>query len=150
MVYECPSIWRTFEPFILLKKYKNRHSDDIVSAKFSPDSRFLLTCGKDSIIYMNILFPLEGYIAMTFEVHRFKILGISFSPKMDYMYSVDSGSNVYVWKWVQENLTEGYQNLKASKMRRRDQKRGGSRNTLKKEGLKNEEEVNEEMEEEGK
>ena len=69
---------------------------------------------------------------------------------MDYMYSVDSGSNVYVWKWVQENLTEGYQNLKASKMRRRDQKRGGSRNTLKKEGLKNEEEVNEEMEEEGK
>lgn len=26
LVYECPSFWRTFEPFILLKKYKNRHS----------------------------------------------------------------------------------------------------------------------------
>lgn len=81
---------------------------------------------------MNNLFPIDGYLAMTFEVHRYKILGVTFSAKMDYMYSVDSGSNIYVWKWVQDNLTEGYKNMKASKMRRREQRRGTKRDLVKK------------------
>jgi hypothetical protein len=45
MVYECPSFWRTFEPFLLIKKYKNRHASGILTTTFSPDSRFLVTAG---------------------------------------------------------------------------------------------------------
>ena len=80
------------------------------------------------MIYLNNLFPIPGYIAMSFEVHRYKILGASFSTQMDYIYSIDSGSNIMVWKWVEDNLTEGYQNMKAAKIRKRNQRRGQSGN----------------------
>lgn len=103
----------------MIKKYKNRHSDNIVCSRFSPDSRFLITCGLDNIIYINNLFPIPDYIAMTLEVHKYKILGASYSKDMNYIYTIDSGSNIYVWKWVEENLTEAYLNLKASRIRQR-------------------------------
>ena len=44
-VYECGSLYRCFEPLVLLKKYKTRHSANICSISFSKDSRFLLTSG---------------------------------------------------------------------------------------------------------
>jgi hypothetical protein len=56
---------------------------------------------------------------MTLEVHRYKILGASYSKDMKYIYSIDTGSNIYVWKWVEDNLTEGYLNRRASKIRQR-------------------------------
>lgn len=56
---------------------------------------------------------------MTLEVHKYKILGASYSKDMNYIYTIDSGSNIYVWKWVEENLTEAYLNLKASRIRQR-------------------------------
>ncbi len=56
---------------------------------------------------------------MTLEVHKYKILGACYSKDMNYIYTIDSGSNIYVWKWVEENLTEAYLNLKASRIRQR-------------------------------
>lgn len=138
LVYECPSFWRTFEPFILLKKYKNRHSADIISSRISPDSRFLITCGHDNLIYINNLFPIPDYIAMILEVHKYKILGASYSKNMDYIYSIDAGSNIYIWKWVQDNLTEGYKNLKASKIRQRENRKNPLKNNLKRQNETNE------------
>jgi len=49
---------------VLIKKYKNRHSANICSIRFSPDSRFLLTAGEDNIIYMNNIFPIKDYVAI--------------------------------------------------------------------------------------
>jgi hypothetical protein len=43
---------------------------------------------------------------------------------MKYIYSVDSGSNLYVWKWVDDLITEKYQNLRASKLRKLNNIRG--------------------------
>lgn len=87
----------------MIKKYKNRHSGKIDAAKFTPDNRFLITWGEDNMIYINNLFPIEGFIPITLEVHRYKILGVSIaSEKMEYLYSIDSGSNIYVWKWINE------------------------------------------------
>lgn len=57
IVYRSPSLYRTFEPFVLIKKYKNRHSSNMTTIRFSPDNRFLLTAGEDNIIYVNNLFP---------------------------------------------------------------------------------------------
>ena len=84
---------------------------------------------------------------MSLEVHRYKILGAAFSTSMDYLYTVDGGSNIYVWKWVQENLTESYKNLKEAKIRRRNQRRGQAGNHIKSE-VKGEDEINEELLEE--
>lgn len=124
IVYRSPSLYRTFEPFVLVKKYKNRHSSNITAIRFSPDNRFLLTAGEDNIIYMNNLFPIEGYIAFSLEVHRYKIVGMYYSQDMKYVYSVDSGSNLYVWKWVSDYLTDGYKNQLASKKRKLANLRG--------------------------
>ena len=84
-------MYRTFEPFVLVKKYKNRHSSNITTIRFSPDNRFLLTAGEDNIIYINNLFPVEGYMAISLEVHRYKSVGLSYSHDMKYIYSIDSG-----------------------------------------------------------
>ena len=67
---------------------------------------------------MNNLFSVEGYIAISLEVHRYKIIGLYYSTDMKYIYSIDSGSNLYVWKWVTDYLTDGYKNQLARKKRK--------------------------------
>jgi len=64
-VYECRSVYRCFEPLLLLKKYKTRHSSNILTLHFSQDSRFLVTGGEDNIVFINNLFPIKDYIAIT-------------------------------------------------------------------------------------
>lgn len=73
---------------------------------------------------MNNLFPVDGYVAISLEVHRYKIIGMHFSYDMKYIYTIDSGSNVYVWKWVTDYLTDGYKNQLASKKRKLANLRG--------------------------
>lgn len=50
---------------------------------------------------------------------------------MKYIYSIDSGSNVYIWKWVTDHLTEGYINQLASKKRKLANLRGNKQNLVK-------------------
>jgi hypothetical protein len=83
----------------------------------------LLTCGEDNIIFVNNLFPIQDYIPITLEAHRYNITAASFSHDMKYLYSFDAGSNLFVWKWIEET-TEAYDNLRASKKRARDNVRG--------------------------
>lgn len=47
-----------------------------------------------------------------------------YSHDMKYIYSIDSGSNVFVWKWVTDHITDGYKNLMASKKRKLANLRG--------------------------
>ncbi len=108
VVYEAPSYYRTFEPFLVLKKYRCRHSGAVTHLEFSPDSRFLLTSGEDNMIYLNNLFRIEDYMALSLEAHRYKVISMHFSPEMDYLYSWDSGANLYIWKWVSDYLSEAY------------------------------------------
>ena len=100
-MYECSCLYRSFEPLWLIKKYKTRHSGNIRTIDFSPDSRFLVTSGEDDVIFLNNLFPIEGYMAITFEAHRYIVISTSFSHDMAFMYSIDAGSNLIVWKWVE-------------------------------------------------
>lgn len=44
---------------------------------------------------------------------------------MGYLYSFDSGSNLFIWKWVEET-TPAYENMRESKRRARNNVRGGS------------------------
>ena len=72
-------------------------------------------------------------MAISLEVHRYKIVGMYYSYDMKYIYSIDSGSNVYVWKWVTDYLTDGYKNLQASKKRKLANFRGQKEQSLKQE-----------------
>lgn len=42
---------------------------------------------------------------------------------MAYLYSVDQGSNLFVWKWVEET-TEAYNNMREQRKRARNNIRG--------------------------
>lgn len=50
---------------------------------------------------------------------------------MQYIYSIDSGSNVYAWKWVEENISEAYLNFRASKIRQRNNIRNAGKKNVK-------------------
>lgn len=52
-------------------------------------------------------------------------MGCFFDFTMKYMYSVDKGGNVYVWKWVLDK-TEGYEKRQAARKKRLAIMRGGS------------------------
>lgn len=90
----------------------------------------MLTAGEDNIVYMNNLFTVENYIAISLEVHRYKIIGMYFSWDMKFIYTIDSGSNIYVWKWVTDHITDGYKNQLASKKRKLANLRGQSQSSL--------------------
>ena len=59
------------------------------------------------MIFLNNLFPIEGYLPITLEAHRYKVISTSFSHDMSYLYSIDAGSNLMVWKWINET-SENY------------------------------------------
>jgi hypothetical protein len=46
---------------------------------------------------------------------------------MEYLYSLDAGSNLFIWKWIDET-TEAYKNLREAKKRARNNTRGNSIN----------------------
>ena len=52
---------------------------------------------------------------------------------MDYIYTIDTGSNIYVWKWIDNSLTDAYKNMKASKLRQRENRKNPSKNNMKNE-----------------
>jgi hypothetical protein len=39
---------------------------------------------------------------------------------MEYLYSIDAGANIYVWKWVEDHLSQEYLQYKEKKLRKRD------------------------------
>ena len=43
---------------------------------------------------------------------------------MQYLYSIDAGSNLFIWKWTEE-VTEKYQNFRQARKRARDNVKGG-------------------------
>lgn len=63
---------------------------------------------------------------------------------MEYLYTVDKGGNLFVWKWVEE-VSEKYTNRKEMLERRMEKKRGGKKRESG--GVKKEEHVEEENEE---
>lgn len=78
-VYLSPPFWRSLEPLVLIKKYTNRHSLPLSGLTFSPDSRFLLTYGKEPRIFLNNLVSLgKSWTAPSFDVHKYEIVNSFF------------------------------------------------------------------------
>lgn len=122
-MYEAPPLRRSFEPLLLIKKYKSRHTAKITSLRFSPDSRFLITGGDDNKVFLNNVLSVPDYVALSFDVHRFRLVDCFFDQEMRFMYTCDRGGNIYVWKWVTDIISDEYKRHKASKKAKLDRQR---------------------------
>lgn len=139
-IYESPPTRRTFEPLLLVKKYKSRHTSKLTCMQFSPDSRFLISGGEDNKVFLNNVLSVPDYVALSFDVHRYRLVQCFFDQEMQYLYTCDRGGNVYAWKWVTDVITEEYKTLLASKKRKLDIQRNRA-STLKEEEVEVKEEL---------
>ena len=107
-IFEAPNILQKFETMRLYKKFKGQHTDIINGLEWSPDSRFLATYSKDLTVRLHNLHFLEFYIPFTFSVHKTIIKCVFFSSDMKYFYTLDKGGNLFIWKWVDDYLSDSY------------------------------------------
>lgn len=82
---------------------------------------------------MNNLVSLgKGFIAPSFDVHKFPIIDAFFENKeMKHLYTVDRGGNLFVWSWT-EDKSEAYVKRMETIKRRLDQRRGVASDNIKK------------------
>ncbi|KRX01618.1 WD40-repeat-containing domain [Pseudocohnilembus persalinus] len=110
-IYEAPSIYRQFESLILYKKFGNSHSNDIVTLQWSPDSRFLITAGKDLTVQLHNVFKLQDYNVITFSANKEVVKKCFFSSDMKFMYTIDKNSVLCIWKWVTDYVSDEYKKI---------------------------------------
>lgn len=46
-IYQSPSLSKSVEPLVLVRKFINIHNDDLIHCEFSPDSRFIVSTSRD-------------------------------------------------------------------------------------------------------
>ena len=97
-----------FVPLFIIHKFHNLHSDDITRIQWSPDSRFLLTMGKDLNIKLVNLHKIDGYVPITLSAHRNTILHAFFSDSMKTIFSISKDGMLLIWKWTEELVSEEY------------------------------------------
>ncbi|KAG8928017.1 hypothetical protein FRC00_001884, partial [Tulasnella sp. 408] len=96
-VWKTPNhLLREFAPFVLHRTYTGHH-DDVLSIRWSTDSRFFLTTSRDMTARLFTLDPLEGYRPKTFTGHRDIILRAYFSSDHKSIYTVSRDGAVFEW-----------------------------------------------------
>ncbi|KAF9225973.1 WD40 repeat-like protein [Gyrodon lividus] len=97
-------VWRTpnhlvreFAPFVLHRTYTGHH-DEVLSIRWSPDSKCFITTSRDMTARLFTLDPLEGFRPKTFAGHRDAVIGAYFSAKGRAIYTVSRDGAVFTWK----------------------------------------------------
>ncbi|KIK99184.1 hypothetical protein PAXRUDRAFT_823013 [Paxillus rubicundulus Ve08.2h10] len=97
-------VWRTpnhlvreFAPFVLHRTYTGHH-DEVLSIRWSPDSKCFITTSRDMTARLWTLHPLEGFLPKTFAGHRDAVIGAYFSAKGKAIYTVSRDGAVFTWK----------------------------------------------------
>jgi periodic tryptophan protein 2 len=90
-----------------LKKIQNKHSSDIKGMSWSPDSRFVLTWGRDNSVIVNPVFRLRLYRDIVLQAHKVGIVS-AFFRGMQSMVTVDELGKMCIWRWVSDFVSEGY------------------------------------------
>jgi periodic tryptophan protein 2 len=108
-IFETPSVThKVYSPMVLYKKYGNLHSQEIVGACWSSDSRFFITWSEDLTMKMMSLHKIEGYLPFTFGGHKKGIVRVFFSEDSQRIFTVASNGTILIWKWTDER-SEGVQ-----------------------------------------
>ncbi|KAL4079545.1 WD40-repeat-containing domain protein [Scleroderma citrinum] len=97
-------VWRTpnhlvreFAPFVLHRTYTGHH-DEVLSIRWSPDSKCFLTTSRDMTARLFTLDPLEEFRPKTFAGHRDAVVGAYFSANGKYIYTVSRDGAVFTWR----------------------------------------------------
>ncbi|KAN0061819.1 U3 snoRNP protein [Thecaphora frezii] len=97
-VWRTPShMAREFAPFVLHRTYTG-HFDDVLSIKWTKDSRFFITTSKDMTARLYSLNPVEGFRAKTFTGHRDAVINAFFSSDERTIYTVSRDGACFTWK----------------------------------------------------
>ncbi|KIJ15929.1 hypothetical protein PAXINDRAFT_176399 [Paxillus involutus ATCC 200175] len=107
-------VWRTpnqlvreFAPFVLHRTYTGHH-DEVLSIRWSPDSKCFITTSCDMTARLWTLDPLEGFRPKTFAGHRDAVIGAYFSAKGKAIYTVSRDGAVFTWKAKKTEEDEEY------------------------------------------
>ncbi|KAJ3236838.1 hypothetical protein HDU81_010303 [Chytriomyces hyalinus] len=97
--------WRTpgftdmeFAPLVLHRTLAGPY-DDILSIKWSPDSKFVVCGCKDMTVRVFSTDPIEGFEPSILSGHREAVLGVWFSIDAQTIYSVSKDGSLFVWKY---------------------------------------------------
>ncbi|KAH7912190.1 quinon protein alcohol dehydrogenase-like superfamily [Hygrophoropsis aurantiaca] len=97
-VWKTPNhLVREFAPFVLHRTYTGHH-DEVLSIRWSPDSKCFITTSRDMTARLFTLNPLEGFRPKTFAGHRDAVLGAYFSQNGRSIYTVSRDGAVFTWK----------------------------------------------------
>lgn len=107
-IYNSPGVQKSIEPLKLVKKYINIHPDPIVYTDFSPDSRFIITSSKDLTCQILNIHKIDNYVPFTFTGHKSYPIKCFFNDTMTYFYTLTKDGYLFVWKWVEDYLTDEY------------------------------------------
>ena len=88
-----------FAPFVRHRVYTG-HYDTVQSIKWSSDSRFFLSSGKDLTARIWSLDPEEGFIPTTLAGHREAVCGAWFSKDQETIYTVSKDGAVFEWAYM--------------------------------------------------
>ncbi|KAG6332965.1 hypothetical protein ID866_6127 [Astraeus odoratus] len=97
-VWHTPNhLVREFAPFVLHRTYTGHH-DEVLSIRWSLDSKCFLTTSRDMTARLFTLDPLEGFRPKTFAGHRDAVVGAYFSANGKCIYTVSRDGAVFTWK----------------------------------------------------
>ncbi|KAJ3195125.1 hypothetical protein HK101_001036 [Irineochytrium annulatum] len=94
--WRVPKVAIEFSPFVLHRTLAGPY-DDVISLKWSRDSRFILAGCRDMTVRVFSSDPIEGFAPSTLTGHRDIVLGAWFSPTSDSIYSVGRDGSLFVW-----------------------------------------------------
>ncbi|PWZ02194.1 putative periodic tryptophan protein PWP2 [Testicularia cyperi] len=97
-VWRTPShLAREFAPFVLHRTFTG-HFDDVLSIRWTQNSRFFITTSKDMTARLYSVDPVEGFRPKTFTGHRDAVLGAYFSKDERTIYTVSRDGACFTWR----------------------------------------------------
>lgn len=111
-IYHAPTIEKSIEPLVLLKKYTSVHPETINAIDFSNDGRFIITSSKDLTCKILNVHSIENYVPFIFTGHKSKVIKGFFSSDMRFFYTLTRDGYLFLWKWVEDFLSDEYKKFK--------------------------------------
>ncbi|KIY70735.1 WD40 repeat-like protein [Cylindrobasidium torrendii FP15055 ss-10] len=97
-VWKTPNhLAREFAAFDLHREYTGHH-DDVLSIKWSSDSKCFITTSRDMTARLWTLNPVEGFRHRTFGGHKDAVIGAYFSTDSSTIYTVSRDGVVFTWR----------------------------------------------------
>ena len=117
-VWRAPGQHKEFAPFVLHRELP-KHSDDVTTLGWSPDSRYIASGSRDTTCLVHAVDPIPGFRVFRLMGHRGPIVRIFFAknnleargphactarPRCTQIYSISQDGALFVWRGAQVPL----------------------------------------------